>query len=85
MNIVVSDLAHLIEVWDRVVAYKGEGLMDKMWRGMEEAISGVEEVLAVVGMPGGAGSVMGVSGGKQKLQSSRVSSEYSSRRALTPG
>lgn len=30
MNIVVSDLAHLTGVWGRVVAYKGEGLMDEM-------------------------------------------------------
>lgn len=30
MNIVVSDLAHLIGVWDRVVAYKGEGHMGEM-------------------------------------------------------
>lgn len=66
MNIVVSDLAHLIEVWSRVMAYKGEGLMDEIWRGVEVAISRVEEVLAVVmEMTGGVESIMDVMGRKQ--------------------
>lgn len=35
-------------VWGRVVAYNGEGIMDKIWRGVEVAISGMEETLGVV-------------------------------------
>lgn len=41
--------------------------MSEMWRGVEVTTSGVEGVLTVVGITGGAGSVMDASGGQQKL------------------
>ena len=67
MNIVMSDLAHLV-VRGRVVACRGEELMDNMWTGVEVAISSVEEVLVVmVGITREIGSVMDASCGKQKL------------------
>lgn len=48
MNIVVSDLAQLVVVWGRIVAYKGEVLLDEMWRGVEVVTSGVKELLVDV-------------------------------------
>ena len=62
----MSGRAHLVAAWGRVVAYKEEGFMSEMWRGVEVTISGVDEVLAVVGIIG-VGSVMDASDGKQKL------------------
>lgn len=60
MNIFdLSNLAHLVVVWNRVVVYNRAGLMDKMWTGVEVAIWGMEEELAVlVGIMRGVGSLV---------------------------
>lgn len=50
----------------RVVSDNGEGLMDKMWREVQVAISGMEEVLVVVvKTKRGVEYVVEVLGGKQ--------------------
>lgn len=68
MNIfVVLDLGHWLVVRGRVMVYNGVGLMDKVEREVELAISGMEEVLVVMmGIMKGIGSVMDALGGKQK-------------------
>lgn len=60
MNIFdLSYLANLAVVWNRVVVYNREGLMDKMWTGVEVAILGMKEELTVlVGIMRGVGSLV---------------------------
>lgn len=44
---VVSGVAHLAVMWGRVITHNEEGLMGTLWRGVEMAFSGMEEVLVV--------------------------------------
>lgn len=43
MNTVTSYLAPRVVLWGRVVAYEGEELTEEVWRGVEVAISDVEQ------------------------------------------
>lgn len=53
------NLVHLAVLWNRVMVYNREGLMNKMWREEEVAIWGVKEVpAALVGVMRGVGSIV---------------------------